>query len=287
VYPYAAHVAEQAIDLFVPGRGFPLEIVRTYKSDLTAITPLGLNWDINVNKYLSVPPDEKFIHYHNGYGRDDIFIKSGTDWITPAGLYARLTKEPDGTFTLRWRNGKNYHFGINLKIESISDRHGNTMYFEYDVGGRLETLKDTLWSAGQVTERKISFFYDSANRMTEVRDWAGRSVLYSYYSRGEIRSEVGALSHDRRISFRSHHVLSLSASRISPGNPPQPAIHHQSRGVRQQRSPLYDGQLRHKRSSDFPDGGRGNFGGNLRFFVPRSRPGGGNRPEGKSDPILF
>jgi YD repeat-containing protein len=121
---------------------------------------------------------------YDGTGRADEFDESSGSYTTPGGRFESLTKAgAPAKFTLTKPNGTAYVFdasGTNCKLESITDRAGNSMTFSYDGESRLSTVSDTLG-------RTITLAYDSNGRITSVTDFDSRVWAYAYTS-GDLTS---------------------------------------------------------------------------------------------------
>jgi RHS repeat-associated protein len=64
------------------------------------------------------------------------------------------------------------------RITSYQDSAGDTIQYTYTPAGKLATLT--------YRGRRVSYSYDDANRLIEVRDWDNRSTRYRYDGRGQL-----------------------------------------------------------------------------------------------------
>lgn len=204
--PITLHNGEfvlQITDLKIPGRGFDWTFTRTYKSRVTFDSPLGHNWDFNYNSRLLEITEENqdaistdtfspilsdsFIKVGSvvvmdGHGHSDLYgLQSDVADSTPLGAYTRLTKNGDGSFTLRDRQGSKKSYDRNGFLVRLEDRHGNTMTFTRDEDGKLLGAIDTLG-------RKITYSYNTNGRLVEVKDFINRSITFEYDSNGDLVS---------------------------------------------------------------------------------------------------
>jgi YD repeat-containing protein len=183
--------AYSATDLLIPGRGFDYRLVRTYKNQLDGDSPLGHNWDHSYNRGVVVyktDSDGTIASYllSDGFGRALLFSRASEGvYLSPPRFYMRLTRNPDGSFTVRDREGTQASFRrlddspAAGKITALADRNGNTMRFLYDSAGRLATVVDTLG-------RRIEYTYGPTGRLMEVSDFASRRVLFGYDAAGDL-----------------------------------------------------------------------------------------------------
>ena len=204
--PITLHNGEfvlQATDLKILGRGFDWTFTRTYKSRITYDGPMGHNWDFNYNsRLIEITEDNQdaistdtfapvfsssftkvgSVVVMDGHGRSDLYgLQSDGAYSTPLGAYTRLTKNEDGSFVLRDRQGSKKSYDKNGFLNSLEDRHGNSMKFKRDDNGKLTEVTDTLG-------RKISYNYNSDGRLTEVKDFADRTIKFEYDGNGDLVS---------------------------------------------------------------------------------------------------
>ncbi len=167
-------------------RGGLFELTEHYRSQVDYDGPLGFGWDSNVNARLA--PLGTDVLYHDGSGRRETFLRQdATHFTSPAGRYAVLRENADGSFSMRDPDGTIHGFhafdGSNLEgaIESVEDPHGNRLTFQYDHQGLLESLTDPMG-------RAVALTYDAAGRITEIRDFFDRPWSYAYDAAGNLTS---------------------------------------------------------------------------------------------------
>lgn len=189
----------RAVDLNIPGRGFPYQFIRTYKSRIVYKGVVGHNWDHNYNmrlfkhrnQYGQLTGDMLLL---NGFDKKERFVSAGGGaFISPAGTFMTLKDNGGNNFTLRDAQGMKYlfdtvlAFGDRLFLKTMTDRNGNTMTFNYDsLTGLLTSVVDTLG-------RTITYTYDTQTRLIEVTDFTNRKIKFTYDSNGdlaEVRSPV-------------------------------------------------------------------------------------------------
>jgi RHS repeat-associated protein len=84
-----------------------------------------------------------------------------------------LTRDPDGTFQLREKDGVIYRFHSDLRLNYIQDLNGNRINANYDGSNRLIKI---VHSSGQ----SFSFEYNDAGRIVHLIDSVGRVTTYEY-----------------------------------------------------------------------------------------------------------
>ena len=119
----------------------------------------------------------------NGYARTDIYVENvDGSFTSPPGHYTQLTRSGGG-FTERYADGTQFSYGAALAngvspLVSIQDRNSNTITFQHDAEGNPELAIDTMG-------RAIDYIYEN-DRLTEVLDFAGRSIALNYDGNGDL-----------------------------------------------------------------------------------------------------
>ena len=185
----------QSTDLSYAGRGPGVEITRIYNADDPQDRPFGHSWTFNYNVTLT----------ENSNGSIDILRETGTShrftksasgsYTSPAAIYDTLTKNSDGTYSLKLKGSKlTQRFNSSGKLTSITDRNGNSITLTYDSSGNLTTITDAVGrnttisygSNGKISSvtdplsRTVSYSYDSSGNLTSYTDMSGNTVSYTY-----------------------------------------------------------------------------------------------------------
>jgi RHS repeat-associated protein len=166
-------------DLAVPGRGdVDFAFVRTYRSQLRYLGPLGHGWTHSYDVRLRERADGS-VDIHDGGGRLLRFLP-GSDgrYRVETGTLGTLRRAADG-WTLRQSGGVRQRFDAAGRLASIIDRHGNRMRFAYDALDNLVRIED---ARGRVHR----LHYERPQNRPEIsllvalEDEAGRQVRYHY-----------------------------------------------------------------------------------------------------------
>jgi RHS repeat-associated protein len=198
VHVHSGEYVCQKIDLMVPGRGIHFLWDRIYKSQVDYRGPLGNNWDFTYNERLEfedldgdgdIDVRHVYLLFKTEYPRTG---NGPLDYQVPDGQYKRLRRNPDGSFSLRFRNGRVHTFhgpgaaprdGL---LREITDRTGaNRLRFEHDDDRQLRTIIDTYG-------RRYEIEYIEG-KIHKLRDFGGREVVYEYYGPGEAGGSDGDL----------------------------------------------------------------------------------------------
>ena len=185
--------------------GKDIKITLTFNSDLSHSGLFGNSWHSNLETHIRENPDGS-VTVTRTNGHEDTFTYSGGEYYPPVGYSDKLTKNPDGTFTLEFpKSHTKYIYDTHEnggKILAIKDKNGNTITFNYDENGILTSIVD---AAGRTTEiqtdsegriikiidpigREANFVYDDSGDLVEVQDIGGNTFSYTYDENHNITS---------------------------------------------------------------------------------------------------
>lgn len=188
-------------DLRIKGRGgLDLVFERSYNSREAKDGPLGFGWTHSFNQVLDFVDDNangttdapdsdgltSSVRWTDGGGSQKYVrvtgaaggVAIGATFTAPAGFNFQTTRNTDGTYSIREKNGFTYTFessagtlGQKARLIRIADRNGNKLTVTY-AGTNLDKVTDDL-------NRALTFTY-TGSLITEVRDWSGRRYQYGY-----------------------------------------------------------------------------------------------------------
>jgi RHS repeat-associated protein len=176
----------RVVDLELPGRGFPLRLVRVYASGRPAFGPWGFNWDHSYNVYVRELDDGQ-VAVWTGELREELYVPDAAGaFDPPAGAHRALEAEVDTAGVrigyrlahaggLRWRFRRPAGWGDpeRIPLVEIADRHGNTHVLEYDGASRLRRVAEP-------DGRWLDFRYGACGLLESVSDSAARAVRYHH-----------------------------------------------------------------------------------------------------------
>ena len=184
----------------IPGRGLNYNLTMTYRSDVVGTNACCGGWEMSDDRHLVVVDPGNLAEYQAAFpgaqvgdvdqvddnNRDDLYVVNGSSYISPAGYYSQLVKNPDGSYTERFDDGTDYNYGRPdsmgvATLKSESDASGDTMQFVYNDQEQLTTVYDTLG-------RPIQYSYNSSGELTQVQDYMGRTVTFGYDANGDLTS---------------------------------------------------------------------------------------------------
>ncbi len=215
---YAGEFTSEGVDLWIPGRGLDFAWTRRYRSRVdTGFNRFGNQWDFSYDIRLQ-PQGSAFLIW-DGNTRKDLFV------LQPDGTWGcdevfRVLEsnqdcsspEHDNCYALTFADTSQWRFfgfdsAFVYQLESIVDRNGNTLRFDYDpLTGGLTTVTDTL-------DRPINMAYTADGKIASVTDWAGRQVHYAYYQDGERGGSPGDLK-----SVTTPAVVPAAEFTVPPGH---------------------------------------------------------------------
>jgi RHS repeat-associated protein len=173
----------RATDMVVPGR-VPIAITRTYRSGDLGASTFGLGTIMAYTEYLRDMSADVMTYVYEFGGRTDFTRQPDgtfTNATVPAFRGATITMNPNGTRTLRYKEGRAVNFivafaGLGYLVPaSISDANGNRVTVNYD----------SLYYIGSITDASgrgltVTSTADAIRRVAAVSDGLGRTVHYEY-----------------------------------------------------------------------------------------------------------
>ena len=209
-------------DLSAAGRGgMPFVLERSYNSRDPQPGPFGFGWTHNFHQSIGFRDDNangstdaadtdgltSTAGWTDGTGGEKRFLVTGTasgvaigaSFIRTPGTYAVMSREADGRYAVREKDGTTLRFesiagtsGQRARLVSVTDRNNNVLTLTYAAacGNNLCSVQDALG-------RALSFQYDGNNRITRVTDWSGRQHGYAY---GDGNGNLTAYSNPRALA---------------------------------------------------------------------------------------
>ncbi|MGH2752510.1 MAG: DNRLRE domain-containing protein, partial [Actinomycetota bacterium] len=176
----ALGVTEQSFN--VAGTGLDLDVGHDYKSLVLSPGPAGFKWATGAGDWMYVR------EYGDGSasmilndGARVRFDKQDGEFVTPAGLNAKLTKNPDDSFTLKMHaSGERFGFFATGRLEYHEDKNGNRISFERALNDAGEPGGAAILSVTDTQDRVVSFERNSDGLYDAITDPADRSVGLSY-----------------------------------------------------------------------------------------------------------
>lgn len=195
-------------DLYIPARGFGLDISFYYNSYLLAEEyGYGKGWtfEYNIRYTIDTTPGARLILW--GDGREDQYDSiPGGGYKSPRGFFSSLVQHQPGQYVLTELDSVKYFFNnalhkritriedangnfINFNytdtlLSSISNAAGQSISFTYTAQGRLATCTDAI----SAPTRTYTYTYDATGNLIEVKDPLNGKYQYTYLVNGPMKS---------------------------------------------------------------------------------------------------
>lgn len=181
-------------DLSIPGRGFAIELTRTYNSDSAFSSVDGIfghGWSSSYSMKLEGGTDQVVVHQEDG--AQVRFDRSGSSWVPhlPRTI-ATLTRNGDSTWTFVRHASQTVRFDSAGRLTALQDRNGYVTTVAYpsassrvitDPSGRTLTLgfvAGRVVSASDSAGRSLTYGYDGSGNLTDVIDVGGGHWTFTY-----------------------------------------------------------------------------------------------------------
>lgn len=194
-------------DIGIPGRGSPLNLVRTYNSLAVAQSgPFGPGWASSYDSHLSVAGDGSVTVTQETGATVPFYPASAGGFGAPSWVLATLVHNADGTYTFARRRRDIFTFDSSGRLIGETDLNGagaSTPYtttLAYDGSGRLSTVTDP---AGPT----LTFAYGTNGLVSSVTDSASRSVTYGYDSSLNLTSATDVAGSVTHYGYDGGHHL--------------------------------------------------------------------------------
>jgi YD repeat-containing protein len=180
----------------------PLEFIRYYDSKnpyhyMSALPrPLGNRWRHNHQVSLNAALGTDLVVMLRGDGRILYFhpkAGSASEWTGDANVVDRVSKTASG-WTYQDADDALETFDSAGKRLTRALLDGQSLSFSYDAAGLLSEVKDHL-------DRRLQLTYDASGRLSALTDPAGRGVSYTYDAQGSLASVSYPDLTERRYTY--------------------------------------------------------------------------------------
>ena len=233
VHPISGNLYYGDTDASTNSAAEPVEFTRSYNSLGAYDTGLGSNWDHSLNimllKQVDANGNETGMLYKAGDGSLNLFTKNGNGGYTrPDGLYAWLTQESNGNYTLTFKDETKYYFNAFNQLEEIQTRFGQSTMFTYRADGNLiqvinpvgdeltieyltQTGKTDIIKSVKAAGVTTYYEYDNSGRLTEVYKENGEKQISEQYvyTNGKLTGIINANAQEYTISYNSDKVSAV------------------------------------------------------------------------------
>ena len=226
------NLSKSQTDFSIGGRGVGLALTRTYNSQ-AAVDGLkglfGYGWSSSFGDHLAVEKAEKRATLTQADGSMVVFTEgTGGTYTPPAWSQDELTGSESSGYTVTIPDQTAYKFsGTTGRLESVTDRSGNSTTIAYNTSGKPEAITDP---AG----RTLKLAYNTEGLVTSVEDPMGHVVKYAYES-GNLVSVTQPSESALRWQFKydgSHQLTELVDGRGGKATVEYSGSHQVIRGDR-------------------------------------------------------
>ncbi|HWY17350.1 MAG TPA: RHS repeat-associated core domain-containing protein [Solirubrobacteraceae bacterium] len=203
--------SETQTDFAVGGRGVGLNLTRTYNSQAGAEETkgaFGYGWTGSFSDHISfirfvevgLPGEFAEFRLYQANGGTITFIDHlAAKTITGPAWTQDVLRAEASHFILTLPNQTQYMFAYSFssepnRLESVTDRNGNTTTLAYNEAKQLETITDP-------TSRKITFAYNAEGLVESAKDPLGHTVKYTYEG-GDLKSVTQPAEEGLRWQFK-------------------------------------------------------------------------------------
>lgn len=202
---YSGQYMLTTVDVEIPGR-MPLRVKRFYRSGSNYQGMFGRGWNMELNeRILVLATNGNLLVRRNDVTKDEFVNLGNNTFSAPAGVFDRVVRNVDGSYTLRDKNGGIHQYDSSGRLTEVRDRNGNQLLLTYDAGGKqpINAVSDLSHFTNSIlvgrdyrltrievaynyvpTGRYLQFAYDGNGRVTNVVDFTGRSWTYAYDAGG-------------------------------------------------------------------------------------------------------
>ena len=203
------NVYHNETDISIKGRGgLPIVFARAYNSRTPQDGPLGFGWTHSFNqmlKFYGVDSGSAKVSWIDGSGAERYFATTAqsngdltlnTTIPNPAGVFVTFTRNVDGSYSIREKNGLTYRFEsatgpsgatttatpVYARLLSITDRNNNALTLNYS-GGNCGT---SVCSITDSIGRSVLSFHYNGTHIDQITDLSGRSWHYTVDTNGNL-----------------------------------------------------------------------------------------------------
>ncbi|MDL2238414.1 DNRLRE domain-containing protein, partial [Christensenellaceae bacterium OttesenSCG-928-K19] len=151
----SGNLAYQATDFAGGGPLLSQIMRRTYNSQSSSETPLGLGWDFSFNTTLL--EEYEYDEITGEYSVVGMVLKDGDGTLhrfrknldgtyqPPPGVFMELTQDEDGLFQIKRADNVVYSFNESMQLVGFSEANGNALVLEYDSIGFLASVHHNIY----------------------------------------------------------------------------------------------------------------------------------------------
>ena len=170
----------QQADYKLPSIGESIDFTRTYNSMVQTSGLFGLGWSSQYDEALS-QYDSFTLLLNSPDGKAVYFRRRTATVYTPVspGFFGELVANSNGTFQLKFRDGRSHNFDSQGNLTSLVDRNNNQVTLTRNANGHLTSIADSFGRSVTVTP-------DAQGRVDQLNDSIGLIADYHYDAFGRL-----------------------------------------------------------------------------------------------------
>ncbi|MBK3496834.1 RHS repeat-associated core domain-containing protein [Viridibacillus sp. YIM B01967] len=174
------------------------DFIRTYNSRSNKASVLGTGWTFIGNEQLEILSN-KDILYTDEDGTTHTFVYKDAEYVAPNGIYEKLVKQDEQTWTLTDPDGFAQTFKLikdssNFLIASYTDNYKNQIDFVRNERGQLITVEE---AKGIDKQEKIEISYQG-NKISKIQ-YADHWTTFTYSGDLLVKTTIGSDKTSRAI----------------------------------------------------------------------------------------
>lgn len=177
-------------DFELEGRGPSINISRTFNSQNDQVGLFGKGWTSTLETRVAEQSNGDVMLFESD-NKTQLFMKTGTTYEAPAGVYSELTKTATG-FLMVEQDKSEVAFNAAGQLLTEKDPNGNVLTYTY-ASGKLTGITDAsgrkvsvTYNGAQISKitgpenRDVTFTYDAAKQLTASTTPRGKAYRYGY-----------------------------------------------------------------------------------------------------------
>lgn len=155
---------------------FPLVYERFYNSDISTVSDgfgSGNGWRHSYSRSIDTSINSNVVVAYRPDSRAYMFSLFGGKWLSVSDVNLKLSGSTTTGWQLTAEDGSVENYNAGGKLQSIKSRGGATHTLAYGTNGLLSTITHS-------NGRSLSLTYDTALRVSTLKDPAGNLYLYGY-----------------------------------------------------------------------------------------------------------
>ncbi|MHB8840755.1 MAG: DUF6531 domain-containing protein [Candidatus Aquicultor sp.] len=187
-------------DLSIPGKGFAINLERSYNSqDTTHTGHLGYGWTHAYEQALCFCGDGSIVVLLADGRRQTFTLNTDGTYTSPTGTFEKLVKNLDGTYSYIHKDQSRLNFDTFGNLTRLVDRYENTTTLAYNTDYLLTSVSAPGGSS-------LTFTYEN-DRIIKAQDSAGRFVEYGYDVNGNLTSVKDLNGKITTYTYDTNHQL--------------------------------------------------------------------------------